>query len=117
MLLLLSCAHADPPIQKTVDKPTTLPAEHQVCKIDTDCVVVPALAGWAEQPPEGAHCKSVCVVAVARTAHSSWLELIKSKAHTIPCDLEMEPCPPDDHFVAQCLLESCTVKFVGTQQK
>ena len=94
----------------------TLPANHQSCVVDSDCAVAPSLAGWAEEPPVGASCKAVCTVGVSRTALGAWLALVKEKATKIPCDLEMEPCPPTDHFKALCVEQKCRVKYVGAKK-
>ncbi len=99
----------------TEDKPATptLPADYRTCATDDDCVVAWALAGLDHLPAEGESCKAECVVGVSKGAAEAWQEAVKALAAGVPCDLEMEPCPPLSAWTARCVEGTCTTEYVG----
>lgn len=113
-LLLLSCVLAGGGTDGAPPATTTtipLPEGYRSCLVDADCVVAPALAGLDHLPTPGESCVAECVVGVRRDAEAAWTEAVRRETAGVPCDKEMEPCPPISAWVAFCHQQTCGARY------
>ncbi len=101
-LLLVACAGAGA-------EPSS--PDLRACSADADCVVAPSLAGLDHAPASGETCGTSCFVGVRADQAGAWSSLVREHAGKVPCDLEMEPCPPIEHWAAACVQGACVARY------
>ena len=89
---------------------TTLPDNYRTCVHNEDCIVVDTLFGLTTPPKEGDTCTAKCTFGISKHALEQW-ELIRTQTVQVPCDMEMEECPPKEHWIAQCIQNQCVSRF------
>jgi hypothetical protein len=90
---------------------TPTPSDFRACDVDSDCVVVPTISGLTHAPTPDDSCQTLCTFAIASEYESGWLTTVSEHPQPVPCELEMEPCPPDDDWSAVCVDSRCSVRF------
>ena len=83
-----------------------LPKDYRSCKSKDDCIVVDTLYGLTSLPKAGDTCQAKCTFGIAKHAFEQW-ELIRSQVSPIPCDIEMEACPPIEQWYPLCIQNRC----------
>ena len=103
---------------RTQQQEKRLPADYRTCTSSQECVVVYTISGLTHLPQKGDSCASKCTFGIAKHAQETW-EQLRTQAHKIPCDMEMEPCPPKTDWSAQCIQNQCesVYKRVNPQPK
>lgn len=95
-----------------------LPADYRTCTSSQECVVAYTISGLTHLPQKGDSCTSKCTFGIAKHAQETW-EQLRTQTYKIPCDMEMEPCPPKTDWSAQCIQNQCesVYKRVNPQPK
>ena len=112
ILYTISFFSCSTPEQNTSSPPQTkmetiqLPKNYRACTASQDCVVVDTISGLTHPPQKGDSCTSKCTFGIAKHAQEKW-EQLRAQAANIPCDMEMEPCPPKIDWSAQCIQNQC----------
>ncbi len=79
------------------------------CTSAAECVVVPAIGGWAEYPREGASCADACYAAILVSQREVWLTEKARIEPQIPCTKKRAKCGDMGALVASCQAGRCGV--------
>ena len=77
------------------------------CTTAAECVVVPAIAGWAEYPREGVSCADACYAAILVSQREVWLTEKARIEPQIPCTKKRAKCGDMGALVASCQAGRC----------
>ena len=119
LLLLISCQAlqnhgAEPQGPVSIEALVPTPSDFRTCEVDSDCVVVPTISGLTHAPTPEDSCQALCTFAIASGYESGWLSTVSEQFQPVPCELEMEPCPPIEAWAAVCMDSQCDLRFSPT---
>ena len=83
-----------------------VPDNYRYCTSSQDCVVVYTISGLTEPPQKDDTCTRKCTFGIAKHARKQW-QKIREQISEVPCDMEMEPCPPKTNWTVQCIQNQC----------